>query len=415
MRSTDSLADSARRTFAEAFDPKRNAFGFFRLALAVLVIFSHTFSLGGFGIDPLEALTSARHSLGIVSVTMFFILSGFLICRSAAGPLSVSRFLWHRALRIFPAYWVCLLLCACVFAPVVACHESGAFLWIFSAPRDSPQKFVATNAAIFQLNGFSIEGFLRVSDNTIAGLLFRNPHPHAINGSLWSLPFEITCYLAVAGLAALGVLRRARVLVLVLFLSFWALYAFEYLNPDAFRRCFPYSGMQLLVMLCLFFFAGCTCFLYREKIPASLTLFLISLLAMAGSFPLGVFGVVAPLALPYAFLWLAFSLPFGWFEKKGDFSYGLYIYAFPVQQGLALLRFHEEGFVLYFSWSVLASLLLAFLSHRLIEAPSLKLKSMQIPAFFRRRAPVIAPPLPAGASFIPESANLGTDFRAPAH
>ncbi len=71
--------------------------------------------------------------------------------------------------------------------------------------------------------------------------------------------------------------------------------------------------------------------------------------------------MIAPVALTYAFFWLAFSLPFGWFEKKGDFSYGAYIYAFPVQQGLALLRIHEEGFILYFTSSLLLTLILGYL------------------------------------------------------
>ena len=128
--------------------------------------------------------------------------------------------------------------------------------------------------------------------------------------------------------------------------------------------------MRLLVLLCLFFSAGCLCFLYREKIPHSTAIFVISLVVLGGSLPLRVFRLIAPVALSYAFLWLAFALPFGRFDRKGDFSYGAYIYAFPVQQGMALLRMQEEGFGLYFTSSLLLTSLLAFLSYRLIEAPS---------------------------------------------
>src|SRR3954469_23431807 len=89
------------RTFADAFDPRRNAFAFLRMALALLVIISHSFALGGFGIDPLGRITDGAHDLGEIAVAIFFLLSGFLITRSSLGAANVGRFLWHRFLRIF--------------------------------------------------------------------------------------------------------------------------------------------------------------------------------------------------------------------------------------------------------------------------------------------------------------------------
>ena len=390
MRFTTSPAASERRTFDQAFDPGNNAFGFLRLALAVLVIFGHCFPLGGFGLDRLAALTDGRYAIGSLSVVMFFVLSGFLICRSASVSRSVSRFLWHRFLRIFPAYWVCLIVCGCVFAPLMAFTEFGTFTHIFSAPRNSSQSFMVSNAGLFHLNGLSIEGILFLRPNSIAGVLTKNPVPGVINGSLWSLPFEISCYLSIAVLAAIGVLRRARSVLLGLFAALWCLYAFACLDPDGFRKCFPYSGMELFVMLCLFFTAGGVCFLYRDKIPHSTAIFVISLVALGGSLPLRVFGLIAPIAMTYAFLWVAFALPFGRFDRKGDFSYGTYIYAFPVQQGMALLGIQEKGFALYFISSLLLTSVFAFLSYRLIEAPCLRLKTLNIFRLRRRAGLAVA-------------------------
>jgi peptidoglycan/LPS O-acetylase OafA/YrhL len=385
VRSTSLPAARQRRTFNQAFDPRNNAFGFLRLTLAVLVIFSHCFHLGGFGRDRLSALTDGRYAIGSLSVAMFFVLSGFLICRSAAASPSVPRFLWHRFLRIFPGYWACLIVCGCVFAPLMAFIEFGTFTQVFAAPRNSPQSFMVSNAGLFHLNGLSLEGVLFIRPNSIAGLLNHNPVPGVLNGSLWSLPFEVSCYLIVAALAAVGVLRRASFVVLGLFAGLWCLYAFDCLDPVGFAQCFPYPGMKLLVMLCLFFSAGCVCFLYREKIPHSTAIFVISLVVLGGSLPLRVFGLIAPIAMTYAFLWVAFALPFERFDRKGDFSYGVYIYAFPVQQGMALLGIQEKGFGLYFISSLLLTLVLAFLSYRLIEAPCLRLKTVKI-SQLRRRA-----------------------------
>jgi len=385
VRSPNFPTAQGRLTFDQVFDPKSNAFGFLRLALAVLVIFSHSFPLGGFGLDRLAVFTNGRYAIGSLSVAMFFVLSGFLICRSASTSRSVPRFLWHRFLRIFPGYWVCLVVCAFVFAPLMAFAEFGTLKTAFSASWNSPSSFVLSNAALFHFDEFSMGGILFIRPNSIAGLLSHNPVPGVFNGSLWSLPFEISCYFAVAAFAAVGVLRRARFVVLGLFVGLWGLYALDCVNPEGFGRCFPFPGMKLFVLLFLFFSAGCVCFLYREKIPHSTGAFAISLIALAVSLPVGAFGLVAPIALTYAFLWLAFTLPFGRFDTKGDFSYGIYIYAYPVQQGLALLRIHEEGFGLYFTCSLLLTSVLAFLSYRLVEAPCLHLKTANL-ATFRRIA-----------------------------
>jgi peptidoglycan/LPS O-acetylase OafA/YrhL len=372
-------------SFGQAFNAKNNAFGFLRLLLAILVIFSHSFALGGFGIEPLHALTQGRYNIGLASVAMFFVLSGFLIARSAAHSPSIGRFLWHRFLRIFPGYWVCLVVCACIFAPLMAYAESGSLTRIFSLPWNSPQSFMINNAGVLHLNGFSVEGAVMFRPNSIGGVLRHNPVPGVLNGSLWTLPFELGCYLAVAAVALVGLLRRARSLVLVLFAGLSCLHAFDCLDPQGFYRYFPYVGVKQLVMLCLFFCAGSICFLYQEKIPFSRWLFAAALLLLWMSLAAGVFGLVAPIAMTYAFLWLAFSLPFRRFDTRGDFSYGAYIYAFPVQQGLTLLGLPASGFAAYFVCSLLTTLLLAIFSYRLIEAPCLRWKNVVVAVRARRK------------------------------
>ena len=378
MHPTTSTSGRIRITFAEAFDPKNNAFGFLRLVLAVLVVFSHSFTLGGFGIDALEAFTKGRHTIGLVAVGMFFVLSGFLITRSAAGGASVLRFLWHRFLRIFPGYWACLIVCGCVFAPYFAYVEHGTLLRVFSAPRSSPQAYMFHNAGLFHLNGFSILGVLNVFPQSIAGLLSRNPYPFQINGSLWTLPFEFVCYLAVAALALFGVIRRARFFVVALFVILWSLHAYNYLWPKSFSHAFSCAGITMFIPLGLFFSVGSLCFLYREKIPCSSWAFVACMAVLVASLPLGLFGLAAPIFMSYAFLWLAFNLPFSRFDAKGDYSYGTYIYAFPVQQALALSGVQEDGWTAYFAWSLVVTAALAFLSYRLVEAPCLRWKNINV-------------------------------------
>jgi peptidoglycan/LPS O-acetylase OafA/YrhL len=391
MRSAQPPVALRPRTFGQAFNPRNNAFGFLRLALAVLVVFSHSFPLGGFGSDPLDGLSNGRLNIGLVAVAMFFALSGFLIARSASTCPSIVRFLWHRFLRIFPGYWVCLVVCACFFVPVMSFIEFGTLTDAFSLPWNSPQSFMIGNAGLFHFDDFSIPGILFIRPNTIAGLLRQNPTPNILNGTLWTLPIEVGCYLAVAALAAVGVLRRARFVIVLLFVVSWGLYAFYYFDPVAFSRCVPIRGLKFLVMLCPFFAAGAAAFLYREKIPYSLPLFVISVVMLAAGLPFRGFGSVAPLAMTYALLWLAFKLPFARFDRKGDFSYGTYIYAFPVQQTLALVRIQDNGFIVYFAGTLLLTSVFAFLSYRVIEAPCLRWKTLTIPVMGRRKEASIVP------------------------
>jgi peptidoglycan/LPS O-acetylase OafA/YrhL len=379
----------AKLNFAQAFDPKRNAFGFLRLALAVLVIVSHSSPLGGFGDEQfVPGLTGARHSLGSLAIGMFFVLSGFLISRSASGPLSVSRFFWHRFLRIFPGYWMCLLVSAFVFAPIACAIEYGSLFDVFRSSANSAQSYAINNAAMFHPRGFSMNSMMAVSSSHIAGLLGHNPTPWTINGSLWTLPIELLCYLGVAVLAALGIIRRARIVVLMLFALLCGIWEFDRVNPEACRHYFSFFGFDLLCTLCLYFLAGCVCFLYREKIPYSKVLLIVSVCLAVLSLLVSALDFLTPIALPYAFLCLGFTLPVGRIDSRGDFSYGTYIYAFPVQQGLALIGVQEAGFVLYLICSLFITAVLAVASCWWIEAPCLRWKNLDVPpalrTYFRR-------------------------------
>ena len=101
-----------RRGFvADLIGPGGNAIGLLRLSLALLVVVHHTRVLGGFGSDPVLRFARGQADLGVFAVAGFFTISGFLVTRSAERS-STARYLWHRALRVFPAFWVCLLVIA---------------------------------------------------------------------------------------------------------------------------------------------------------------------------------------------------------------------------------------------------------------------------------------------------------------
>src|SRR5579875_2465757 len=113
------------RTLAAALELHQNRITALRLLLALLVLVSHSYLLGGFDPDPVYVLSGGRLALGTLAVVGFFFVSGVLITRSFLHSASVWRYLWHRALRILPGYWVCLFVGAYLIGTLAFCVEHG--------------------------------------------------------------------------------------------------------------------------------------------------------------------------------------------------------------------------------------------------------------------------------------------------
>jgi peptidoglycan/LPS O-acetylase OafA/YrhL len=152
-----------------------NAFDLIRLAAAFGVLFSHSFALLGLP----EPTYYGGQTLGTLSVYVFFSVSGYLVMTSWDRSQSARVFVLNRGLRIFPGMVVCLLLCAFVLGPVASVSSLGSY---FATAQ--PYLFVATNAVMFTSHVvISLPGTFRDL-----------PIPSAINGSLWTIPYEIFMY-----------------------------------------------------------------------------------------------------------------------------------------------------------------------------------------------------------------------------
>lgn len=345
-----------------------NSIGFLRFFLASLVIISHSFPLGHFGPEYLTA-SDPFVTWGYLAVGGFFFLSGFLITASYLGSASLWRFLWHRCLRIFPAFWCCLLVTAGVFAPIASWKENGRVPFSLFSNSDGSLAYVMHN------------WFLAMQQYPIHDLLRHNPFPSAFDGSLWTLAEEFECYLAVAVLGALGLFRIARPIA-------WALLiptsmCFDYAVGIIFHGVpvtpagaveFERAQFSVLGYMPVFFAIGSVAYLYRRSIPLHPSLFVLAAAATVAGLDLQWNFTLLPIAASYCLLWLTFRLPIRHFDSRGDFSYGVYIYAFPVQQLLALFTLNRFGYVFYCASTVALTLPLAGLSWYIIEKPSLSLK-----------------------------------------
>jgi peptidoglycan/LPS O-acetylase OafA/YrhL len=346
----------------DIFDPRKNSFGFLRFCLATLVIFDHSYPLGGFGLKSFFG--SLQETYGGFAVYNFFILSGFLITRSYINSSSIWRFLWNRFLRIFPAFWVCSIVTIMIFAPIIYLTENGSLYGYFNIESNNP------------LDYFKANFFLEMRQYGIANLLKNIPYPSAFNGSLWTLIYEFKCYLLIGFIGWLGILNKQKTIVICLFVFLWFVYIIDIGILGFASKVFPYFSDIYVLRLTMYFLAGAIYFLFIENIIVSKKIFIVAIVLTLISLKSNFYLLIAPLTLPYILFLLAFKLPFSSFDKYGDFSYGLYIYAFPIQQMLSFFGLNTIGLPLYFTLSLLVTMIPSVLSYYLVEKPFLKFKNI---------------------------------------
>jgi peptidoglycan/LPS O-acetylase OafA/YrhL len=360
-------AAAPRPTLATAFDPRHNSLNALRLVFALAVIVSHAWPLGGFGLDPFVG----DLTIGDWAVAGFFAISGFLITGSRMRS-SFLPYLQRRFLRIFPGLWACLIVIALVFVPIAALKQ-----------REVPSlaglaTFLGATAALSPRHlGWD-------------GALPTLPEPDVWDGSLWTLFHEFACYLLVGFALTLAVVRRHRELLVLAFLAFVVVHA-----VDVELRPGDFSMPAQFVWLAMYFLAGAVLYAYREEIPVSW---------WAAGVCAGVVVVAGVLdratevaALPFAYLtlWLGIVLPLQRVGRRNDLSYGVYIYAFPVQQSLVLFGAAGLGVWAYTGLAVLLTLPLAAASWLVVEHPAMQLRKRRValPAREPETDPVVSGPV----------------------
>jgi peptidoglycan/LPS O-acetylase OafA/YrhL len=368
----------------QTLDPANNSFNALRLVFAATVLVSHTLALGGFASEGVLG----RTTIGTLAVEGFFALSGYLITASALRN-HVGKFLWLRTVRIVPGFWVCLVLTAFGFAFVGWHHlsksvKSDCVLSCYFAADPSPVGYVFHNA------------LLKIHQPSIGDSLSTSTAMWGWNGSLWTIYFEVLCYLIVAALSLAGILRK-RHIVLVLASLVWVGVFVITAVPQFNRHFTAIEHANVLQMAQVFpvFLAGSLLYLYREVVVDSGWMALMCVALFTGGFflPLGAHSTIftlssvaitAPL-LAYPLLWLGGHLPLSRVGKTDDYSYGVYLYAFPIQQLLLDFDVQHRGLAAYLGLTVLLTAVMALASWWIVERNALALRKWSLPSKFLAR------------------------------
>ena len=330
-------------------DKRENNFDAIRLVAALSVILSHAIfiSQGVEANDPLNLLTGNQCMLGLAGVFVFFAVSGFLITQSFEQTQSPLRYLVKRCLRIFPAYYVCLILTALVLGPIVTTLSVSDYFH-----RPEPWNYLFYNS-FFDIRIHELPGVLFV--NNAVGL--------EVNGALWSLGCEFDMYLMVMVLGMLRLLKLPVCLALLaLGMACIHFPALDFLGGWGWTLSFFASGMVLYKLRHTRVFDG------RVALGA--------LAGLALTIPLRQFILLFPVFGCYLALYLALhpKLPIIRATRFGDLSYGLYIFGWPSEQIVIWLLHGQANWWEEFLLATLLAGGLAFCSWHLIEKRALRLK-----------------------------------------
>lgn len=331
----------------------QNTFTALRWLGALMVLVGHSYVFLGLP----EPLLLGWAPPGPVGVYIFFSISGYLVAKSWERDPNIGRFLQRRALRILPGLWVCILLTALVLGPLLS---PLAWREYFTHPQ------------FFQY----FKNLVLLIQYNLPAVFASNTYPHAVNGSLWSLPVEAMLYLLVVvfGLSARVLRLDRRHVPIVVALMVGGSLQWALSRPD--MLVFYATDLRQLLICGGYFWVGyllaSSRFDERLDAPFLVLVFTVWMLLL----PVRPwFMAFSYLALPCLVIGIGLrqSRLGSWLHDK-DWSYGIYIYAFPLQQTVASLLGPETGLASYLALVLPLVLVLAAASWTWVEQPALRAK-----------------------------------------
>ncbi len=292
-------------------DNRPSGFDYLRLTLALLIVVDHSIIVC-LGSKAQYALFSGiARPLMAGLVPMFFALSGFLVASSLERSRSIVTFVSLRLLRIFPALAIDTLLCALCLGPLLTEQSLTSY-------------FLSVNFHQYFLNMLGDVHFY------LPGVFTKNPST-AVNAQLWTIPFELKCYLVLTIMAVVGLHRRRAwfIMAAVVVTAATAVYT----TFHSFRAL---DVWPLLVPTFLF---GVGLYLYRDRIEWSVRIVVVAVpVTIALLFQTSSLMICAALPLAYVTIWLGLLRPARVrLIRSGDYSYPIFLYSFPIQQTLFIL------------------------------------------------------------------------------
>jgi peptidoglycan/LPS O-acetylase OafA/YrhL len=338
---------------------------YMRISLAIGVICLHSaITTQGWPADT-AVWDSPLRGLPRMVLPMFFALSGFLVAGSLVRTSTLVQFLGLRAIRIYPALAVEVVLSAMILGPMLTTVPLAHY-------------FGGHEFGLYLLN---VTGHIHY---LLPGVFRTNPYPGIVNAQLWTVPYELLCYLTLAALTLLGIKKRswlAPAATVALTLVYFGVRVLKH------KAAAHDMGVTPGAILIVSFLAGLSVYLYKDRLPWSPVLCAASGIAAVVLFsfvPYGVY-IAAPLAA-------YFTVSLGLFNpaklrilRGADYSYGIYLYGFVIQQTLTATCPWSRVWWINILLSVPLAAAFAALSWHWVEKPALELRRFFQPKTERLR------------------------------
>lgn len=336
-------------TLSDAVNNKKDLFSLLRLIAAFLVLYAHSYHIYGLGADPLTSQIGIY--TGTFAVYVFFTISGFFIIKSAMER-NIPQYVLARILRIYPALIICNVVTIALIIPISMDLDWHSFILSIEA-----KEFLKTNSILDTLKF------------TITGVFDNNPDK-TINGSLWTLPVEVRAYFIAMLIVMSGMANRKSVFNSFFFIAVFIHFKF----PDFYSVIFPIPNSTTLLF---YFLLGSFLYVNRGVIPVSPILVVITSIVIA-KYRFALPPIVLSMLISYLVVSSGYvARNFLNISLRNDYSYGCYLYAYPVSQ-LSYIFFSDYGFYYYLIFIVILTMALSFMSWHLIEKTINKLAREKI-------------------------------------
>jgi peptidoglycan/LPS O-acetylase OafA/YrhL len=330
-------------------------FDHIRLVAAVIVLLHHCRGLQYPDIrnDALLHYSGGYIDFGRFAVIIFFAISGFLVTPGLVRTGRIVDYAVNRIVRIFPGLIVNVVLTTMVLGPILTTHSLGAYF-------SDPQTYLY------------IKNISTLMVRYLPGIVSADGEPLIINGALWTLHFEVLCYIVLGLLFAAGLLGR-RSFFLALWCACYAAYIGIGMSP-AFATA-VFERFSTFVSLFVYFGAGVLLYLYRDRVPFSAVTACAALALLLVLLPFGFGPIVNPICLPYVLMFCGLSALPGKFPLKHDLSYGVYLIHAPILAAFSVMFPTMHIWWVGAAAVLLVTLVLAYASWMHVEGPALKKKS----------------------------------------
>jgi peptidoglycan/LPS O-acetylase OafA/YrhL len=281
-----------------------------------MVIFYHSFAFTNHKKDPLAVLTNGQTNFSFVGLAIFFFLSGLLVTQSLYHSSTWKNFLWKRFLRLYPAAWLAIIFCLFILGPLLTTFSLHSY---FTDPLFFQY---ATSLSLFRVSYL------------LPGVFVHSPVDPSVNAPLWSISLELKLYL---GLLIFYTIKFSYKKVLIVFLVLAAVLVNSFLYDAVENSIRNFSHSFVLypyVAYTPYFLVGVLCFIYRHKIYSNFYFALFASLIAYVSVKFNFFFLAKIVVIPILVLYASSFKPMliKKITPKPDLSYGLYVFAYPVQQ-----------------------------------------------------------------------------------